>query len=919
MASMAPVRRLVHSLRQSLETDTDAELLDHVARGEEAAFEAIVRRHGPLVLTAARSVLANSAEVDDVFQAAFLALWRDAGRIRKRTALACWLYGVARRAALKAQARLRRRQQVEAATPAARVIPAPDLSWGEACRTLHEEIDRLPAHYRGPVVLCHLNGRSRDEAARELGWSFDVLRGRLERARELLKRRLTRRGVGLSAGLLAALTGEPVSAALVSTTLKTAINPPGHIVGLLPSATPLLRRLTAFAAVVLISIGVIGGLARTNGVDPPAMPDDPKPPPPATIVLTGNVVDTKGNAVPGAKIDAFRYNGGGRKQVTTDDGGRFTLELPARGDGSVNLVAAAPGHAPAAVKLPPARANVTVTLPEPVPLIGKVLTLEGQPVAGAEVRVEVVTAFEPGELDRSLKEMREKGTRFIRNRDGAVRLSMARYGAMLPEIATPIKTDRDGRFVIPNVGRDRLVDLSLTGPTIQHVDLVIRTQEGPSIRIDHSDERNRLTIYGSPFEHLARPGRLLRGVVREKGSGKPVAKAHITAEGTTATTVTDDQGRYELAGCPKSSTYSVTAKPPDGSALFIANRRVADTAGLQPLDIDIDLLPGIRLTGRILDDKTGKPTWGFVDYHPLTGNSYLTPKRDATGTLHRPHFMTNQRNAADGSYSVVVAPGPGLVTVRGDGNLYVEPFLDPAQIFPGEPFDRSDWGDTQTLYTPQEQGRLMLRQSDYRTIVPINPPANSGAMSFDIMLVPAATVRARFVDPAGKPLQGVWTRNLVTKNNTHRQSGLVNEIDFEISAINPNRPLKLYAVHLESGLCGQFTVRGNEPQPLKFKLQPGITLTGQLVDRDGKPIVGAEVAGMWSEPGKNSYWAQNPPKFPVTDAAGRFRVPWLIPDHDLSLGVVLPRDNSVHHVGKRIEPMKAGQTLDLGTVTLITR
>src|SRR5262249_54344587 len=152
-------------------------------------------------LTAARAVLTDHTDVEDVFQAAFLALWRNSRRVRNGDSLGPWLFGVARRAALKALARSKRRRQVEQAKPEREAIDPADLSWREACRLLHEEIERLPEQYRGPIVLCHLEGRSRDEAAAELGWKLATLRGRLERGRDMLKRRLTRRGVALSAGL----------------------------------------------------------------------------------------------------------------------------------------------------------------------------------------------------------------------------------------------------------------------------------------------------------------------------------------------------------------------------------------------------------------------------------------------------------------------------------------------------------------------------------------------------------------------------------------------------------------------------------------------------------------------------------------------------------------------------------------------
>src|SRR5262249_61456057 len=90
--------------------------------------------------------------------------------------------------------------------------PPPDLSWREACAALDEELDRLPDGYRMPLLLCYLDGKSRDEAASELGWTLNRVRGQLERGRERLRRRLGRRGIALSAGLLAGGGGDSVEA-----------------------------------------------------------------------------------------------------------------------------------------------------------------------------------------------------------------------------------------------------------------------------------------------------------------------------------------------------------------------------------------------------------------------------------------------------------------------------------------------------------------------------------------------------------------------------------------------------------------------------------------------------------------------------------------------------------------------------------
>src|SRR5262245_53204145 len=143
-----------------------------VATRSEAAFAALLRRHGPMVLGVCRRVLGNPHDAEDAFQATFLVLARKAARLRDRPLLSRWLYGVAQRTARKAlTARARRaRHEREAAAPAPR-DPLAELSVREAQRLVDQELARLPGKYQAPLLLCCLEGLARDEAARQLGWN----------------------------------------------------------------------------------------------------------------------------------------------------------------------------------------------------------------------------------------------------------------------------------------------------------------------------------------------------------------------------------------------------------------------------------------------------------------------------------------------------------------------------------------------------------------------------------------------------------------------------------------------------------------------------------------------------------------------------------------------------------------------------
>jgi RNA polymerase sigma factor (sigma-70 family) len=204
--SLEKIVRHLRKLTKPREAEaTDRELLGRFIRlSDDAAFEILVLRHGPMVRDICRRLLGQDADAADAFQAVFLVLARKARSIRKRQSLASWLYGVAYRSAEKTKrdrARQRKHEQRPRTTQAS-VDPSKAAAWRELCEILDAELNGLAESYRAPLVLCYLESHTRDAAAQQLGWSLRTLERRLERGRELLRLRLARRGVTLSAAML---------------------------------------------------------------------------------------------------------------------------------------------------------------------------------------------------------------------------------------------------------------------------------------------------------------------------------------------------------------------------------------------------------------------------------------------------------------------------------------------------------------------------------------------------------------------------------------------------------------------------------------------------------------------------------------------------------------------------------------------
>jgi RNA polymerase sigma factor (sigma-70 family) len=273
--------KVLRHLRGVLDDATDAQLLERFLAGrDEQAFEALVRRHGPMVLGVCARVLGNAHDAEDAFQATFLVLARRAGSVRKRGAVGSWLYGVARHMALRAQKAAARRRAKEA-----RAMPRTEPRTDDLREVLDLELERLPEKYRAPLVLCDLEGRTRAEAARQLGLPQGTVASRLARGRSLLTRRLSRHGPLLSAPVLALALSEVASAVpapLVSSTVQAAVLVgAGQVAAVATSAAALMKevqkamflaklKFVLAGVMVTVALGASGFVYRASGEAAPA-------------------------------------------------------------------------------------------------------------------------------------------------------------------------------------------------------------------------------------------------------------------------------------------------------------------------------------------------------------------------------------------------------------------------------------------------------------------------------------------------------------------------------------------------------------------------------------------------------------------------------------------------------------------------
>jgi RNA polymerase sigma factor (sigma-70 family) len=328
---------------------SDADLLDwFVSQRQDEAFALLVERHGPLVLGVCRRILRDEHAAEDAFQATFLVLARRASAIRQGISLAGFLYGVASRIAARARARAARcrRQEERFATPTSSCSdPLAALAQQELQAALHEEMHRLPARYREPLILCGLEGKPHEQAARELGWPKSSVTARLRRGRELLHHRLTRRGLAPAVGVpVVALADQVVNAVPDLLTRATVRLAAGSLSGEAATSAAVLaddlargmamKKLSvALGVVVAVALvaGGLGALASHNAPPQPAVQAAGQSrPAPARVKRT----DLQGDVLPAgaiARMGSGRMRHGDPCRLAFSPNGKGLLSTSNRG------------------------------------------------------------------------------------------------------------------------------------------------------------------------------------------------------------------------------------------------------------------------------------------------------------------------------------------------------------------------------------------------------------------------------------------------------------------------------------------------------------------------------------------------------------------------------------------------------------
>ncbi len=900
---------------------SDRELLERVADGgsgastDEAAFAAIVARHGPMVLGVCRQLLGDHHDAEDAFQALFLVLARNARSIRDPDGLGAWLYGVALRTARKARARRDRLRRAEAdrlsLAGSDGTGPAPTeaaLLESERAEALHREIDRLPGNYRMPVVLCYFEGLTLDEAAHRLRWPVGTLRSRIARARDRLRLALDRRGFALPSAAIAAMLGSTrsarasVSPLLRDSTTRAAIrfaarqsaavgaSCPGAsamarevlrtmIVSRIKAVVVALMMVAAAAAAVVGWMGRPGALADEPRIRPVVRTTVDEPtasqmPARERMTVVGRVLDLQGRPVARAAVMVL----GASKQAddrpkaneprvlgqaTCDANGRYRLEMPRITSAThhmIGVTAMAPGFGMGWVDLgvDAEQPSAEVTLrPEQI-VVGRIFDIQGRVVPGVKVTVEGVghTKVGPEVLPDNIE-----GPYFL-------------GGGTNPPIAwpAPVVTDHEGRFTIRGIGQGLRVLLMADDPEYARQRIVVDTDDAPESK---------------PVRVALQPAKVFTGRITYADTGKPVAHApieiwaYVGGPAYTSRHETDDQGYYR-ANPVATDRYGVLVYAPEGQPYMNASAGGNDPLlwpkGAREKRIDLALRRGAVIRGKIVEEGTNRPVEGAA----------LRLSRPNEGAGDPSSWTGTTRSGPDGSYQLAVKPASGTLVVLGPSDDYVLQQIDEKGLNEGK-------RGGQRLYA--------------HAFIPCDLKPGDESRQVDIVLRRGTTVKARVIGPDGQPVASAraFSRLILQPQPWPARRfwgqffGQVHNGYFELHGVPPEGEVPVYFLDgkNQTGAVAMFSAAAAKDGPITVRLEPCGMAMARLVDRQGKPLAGYHNPWMLSmiltpdvemsevvEPGEESlrpdadYLSRLDREHHgelVSDAQGRITFPALIP------------------------------------------
>jgi RNA polymerase sigma factor (sigma-70 family) len=948
---------------------SDGQLLERfTARGEpadEAAFAAIVERHGPMVLGICRRVLGDHHHAEDAFQAVFLVLARQTRSIRDPELLGTWLFGVALRTARASRGRIARRRKTEdegavrQSTAGAVVAADQAMLKREQSEALHREIERLPGAFRVPVLLCYFEGLTLDEAAHRLRWPAGTLRSRLARAREKLRRGLTGRGFALSTTALAAALAPPRSASasisplLCDTTTRAAIHfAAHHAVGGARSApaaslaqevlyTMLLHKLKLATLSLLLTATLaaaagyhsLNAFASSREGEPPGEPrgnparTEPRPPEdtpghsaatknqprPAggRMTVGGRVLDPQGKPLPNASVMIYGAHKQGGDIVRSGSSAPLSLgnaNCDASGRFRLDMprITSATHYMVGAAAVAPGYGVGWVDLDVDVDVPAAEITLRPEQVIEGRL-FDINGQFAEG-VRVSIEAMGhpQRGPEALPDGlEGGPYFWGGNYAKNLPAWPRPAIAGADGRFTIRGIGRDVRVSLMAEEPRFARQRIVVDTEGAAATK----------TVSAA-----MEPAKVIEGRITFADSGKPVPHAAISiwayrgGHAFSSEYETDAEGNFR-ANPFSADRYAVSVAAPDGQPYLGAGTEIfAWTKGTSQRRVDLSLRKGVVLRGKVIEEGSGLPVDGAALGYVIRDGSAGVP-------------ACRVRTGPDGTYQFAVLPTAGTLAIMGPSDDYVFQELGDRMLDEGRPGGRRQYA---------------------HAFVSCDLKPGTESREVDVVLRRGTIVKARVTTPVGQPVANAWmfSRLLlqpapwVTRQYWGEFHGDVRNGHCELHGLPPDAEIPVYFLDSKNqlGATAQFSVKAAAGGPISVRLEPCGLAVARLVDPNGKPLAGYRdpyLISMIVTPGQDwlgmgaagndhlsadaDYLSRIDPDHYnnlVSNAEGRVTFPALIPGVTYRVNDNTAENEPGGRKTRKLLVAKPGQSIELGDIVI---
>lgn len=482
-----------------------------------------------------------------------------------------------------------------------------------------------------------------------------------------------------------------------------------------------------------------------------------------------------------------------------------------------------------------------------MPITGRILDLEGRPVAGVKVRVSEIMRPKGGDLSPWLEAIRLGEPLWVAYKH----VEKEKDETKVPKGF--VETGKDGRFRLGDITAECWVRVTIEGPTIAFATLEVVTRKMEPFKANgftNTFGPGVQTIHGADFTYTAAPGRAIEGVVLDAKTQKPMADVGVWSYGFAGSTFvgikslktrTDSAGRFKIEGMPKGRGNKLFIVPNDDQPYFMQEVAVSDTAGLGPVAVEVVLHRGIFIEGKVTEKGTGKPVAGaFMHYFPFLDNPFAqqTPEFRRGGYTDGAGHQDRYKSKADGSYRLVGLPGRAIVG---------------AVDYSGKPYRRGAGSESikgmnknghfPTWNNPVPPGRYFPT-----SMKEITPDAKAEVVHLDIEMDPGAKVGLRVVDPQGKPVEGVSAIGRADRGSQDREPQSAST--FDVESLGPGEDRTVVIQHEARKLGRVIHVKPGDDakERVVVKLEPAATITGRVVDADGQPVPGALV-GTQPQPG----------------------------------------------------------------------